>query len=134
MAFLLIIFSVVCLSKMACLALFDSILTTLESHLSQYCEGINSQDRVYLLYSVSGFNLPEESHHNHPSSVGFMVRLCHTTSTQRGSFILKRLIWYYILRKFLIFGVLKYEFFSMVLFASNKMVDCWFLLSESLDS
>lgn len=56
---------------MVFLALFDSILTTLESHLSHYCEGINTPDKVYLLYSVNGFNLPEESHRNHLSSVGF---------------------------------------------------------------
>lgn len=53
------------------LALFDGILTTLESHSSHYYEGINMQDKLYLLYSVSGFNLPEESHHNHLSSAGF---------------------------------------------------------------
>lgn len=59
-------------SKMVFLALFDSILT-LESHLSHYCEGINTPDRVYILYSVNGFNLPKESHHNHLSPVGKAV-------------------------------------------------------------
>jgi len=81
---LLIIFSVVCLSKMVFLALFDSILTTLESHVSHYCEGINIQDRVYLLYSVSGFNLPEGSHHNHLSSVGFYGKAVPYQFTQPG--------------------------------------------------
>lgn len=58
---------------MVFLALFDNILTTLESHLSHYCEGINTSYRVYILYSVNGFNLPEESHHNHLSPVGKAV-------------------------------------------------------------
>lgn len=64
--FLLVIFLVVCLNKIMFLALSmcDSILTTLESHLSRYYECIN----MYLSCSVSGFSLPQECC-NHLSSI-----------------------------------------------------------------
>ena len=65
--FLLVIFLVVCLNKIMFLALSmcDSILTTLESHLSHYYECIN----MYLSCSVSGFSLPEECRCNYLSSI-----------------------------------------------------------------
>lgn len=72
-AFLLIIFPVVCLNKMKFFApsMYDSILTTLESHLRHGSECIIFQYWACLIYSVSGFNLPKEYHHGHLSSVGF---------------------------------------------------------------
>ena len=88
----------------------NSSLTRAESHLSQ-CHGcVNIPCKVYLSYCVSGFNLREECHCDHLVSVGFYGKtvLCCLQST--CVIYSKCNKFGYILLKFLIFRVLKYNF------------------------